>query len=87
MTKLKGKSNLHIKNAPTNKEEKIGLIESQEFEVKTYRLSREAISSLEELTLRLSAESRIKISMGKVLELCIFNAEDKSFEELLTIQK
>jgi hypothetical protein len=82
MSKLKGHSSLDIKNTPRIKEEKIGLVDEKSFETKTYRLSLESIDALEKLSKRLSSEARIKIAMGKVLELCIFACEDKTFNEL-----
>lgn len=50
---------------------------------RTYQLSHAAVSSLEILTKRLSKEAGVELSMGKVLELIIFNAKTKTLHELL----
>ena len=50
--------------------------------VRTYQLTASAVESLESITKRLSKEANIEISMGKILELLIFNAKTKSFQEL-----
>lgn len=86
MSKLKGASSLDVNGIPLVKKELLGLIqESTKSEMKTFRLSAQAIRSLESLTHRLSMDARIKISTTKVLELAIFNAENLSLEELLQV--
>lgn len=86
--KLSGHSSLSISNAPQPKmTEKLGLLSETKYINRTYRITREAVSSLEELTARLGKEAGIDIAMGKVFELIIFNAKDKSLEELLNIKK
>lgn len=84
--KLKGSSSLSIDNMPKplSFEERLGLINhSNTFVYKTFRVSNVAAATLEELTERLRLESRIKLSMGKVLELAIFNAENMPIDELM----
>ncbi len=82
--KLSGSSSLDIKNAPTPKEdEKLGLIQKPKNGLKTYRLSAEAIDSLECIARRLSTEAKTKFSMAKVLEIAIFYISDKSLKDLL----
>lgn len=81
--KLTGSSSLSIDNAPKTKEEKLGLIDSPEYQTKSFRLSVETIEILEELTDRFCKEANFKIAMGKVVEIAIFNIRDKSLKELL----
>lgn len=54
---------------------------------KNYLLSNVAIDSLKQLSARLSAEARVKISMTKALELAIFYASDRSLNELIEVKK
>ena len=42
---------------------------------RTYRLTRDAIEALEDLTLAIRKESKIDISITKVLELIIFHSK------------
>lgn len=82
MSKLTGNNSLSIDNAP-KREEKLGLIDSPEYQTKSFRLSMETIDILEELTDRFCAEANFKIAMGKVVEIAIFNIRDKSLKDLL----
>lgn len=52
-------------------------------EMKTFRLSRHSIDVIEKLSHKFSESSKIKISMGKIIELAIFNIENASLEDLL----
>lgn len=85
MSKLKGHSSLSINNAPQPKPEpqKLGLIDNVRVQMRSYKLSLEAIAALEEMQERLSAEARIKLSMSKILELIIFTTEKMKFEQFL----
>jgi len=65
------------------KDEKIGLMSESKYLTKTYRITLNAVEALDELTARLCQEARINIAKSKVLELIIFNAFDKSLDELL----
>ena len=81
MSKLKGVTRMTTNAIP--KEEKIGLMSESKYLTKTYRITLNAVEALDELTERLCQEARINIAKSKVLELIIFNAFDKSLEELL----
>jgi hypothetical protein len=84
MSKLIGNSSLDVANAPKPKaKEKKMKLKETDFVVKTYRISAAAVNALEDMTKRFSHETRIKLAMGKVLELAIFNAQKHSIEELL----
>jgi hypothetical protein len=86
--RLKGNSSLDINQVPRKNNESLGLIEPKhKSEMRTFRLSYHAIKSIEKLSKRFSEESRIKISMAKIIELSIFNAETKTLEELLQVEK
>jgi len=86
--RLSGKSSLNINQAPQKKESELGLIEKvPKSEMKTFRLSRHAIVAIEDLAKRFSGEAKIKISMAKIIELAIFNAENKTLDELLQVDK
>lgn len=50
---------------------------------KTYRLSLDAVKVLDKITDTLSTEARIHLAKSKVLELIIFNAMDRSLDQLL----
>jgi len=82
MSKLTGKSSLSIDNAP-KKDAKIGLIDTPDFQTKSFRLSNECIDILEELVNRFSTEANFKIAMGKVVELAVFNIRAHSLKDLL----
>lgn len=86
--RLSGNSSLNINQVPKKKEESLGLIEkTAKSEMKTFRLSRHAIIAIENLSKRFSEETKIKISMAKIIELSIFNAENKTLDELLQVDK
>lgn len=86
--KLTGNSSLSINQVPQQKKEELGLIEKKKkSEMKTFRLSSHAILAIENLSKRFSETSNIKISMAKIIELAIFNAENKTLEELLRVDK
>lgn len=50
---------------------------------RSYRLSAEIVTVLEDVTKRLSWEARIPLSMGKVLELLILHCQSTKFKDLL----
>lgn len=50
---------------------------------KTYRITSRAVNALDKLTERLIKEAGIDLAKSKILELIIFNAMDKSLDELL----
>lgn len=81
--KLKGGSTLNVENVPVPRKEKIGLLNETKYLTKTYRITISAVEALDELTERLSKEARIDLAKSKVLELVIFNAVEKSLDELL----
>ena len=81
MSKLTGKSTLSIDNAP--KSSKIGLIEKDEFQTKSFRLSADCIATLEVLTESFSKEAGFKIAMGKVVELSVAQIKNKNLKDLL----
>ncbi len=54
--------------------------------VRSYNLSVESIAALEDLTHRLMKESHMYLSMSKVIELLIFNAEKIPITELIVKQ-
>lgn len=55
--------------------------------MRSFRLSQEAIDALENLAKRFSYEAKIKISMTKIIEIAVFNAEYKTLDELLQFEK
>ncbi len=54
---------------------------------KSYRLTREAVYNLEEMTLRLSMQAGFDLSMAKVLELLIMNNKDIELYDLIKKRK
>jgi uncharacterized membrane-anchored protein len=53
---------------------------------RTYRLTRDAVISIEQITDRLSLEAGIEIARGKVLELAILHIKFKSLQDLLNLK-
>jgi hypothetical protein len=84
MPTLTGSTTLNVANVPRpkTKEKKMSL-KDPEFVVKTYRISSTAVNTLENITKRLCKETKIKLSMGKILELAIFHIDKMPFEELI----
>lgn len=80
--KLTGNSSLSINNAP-QQPDKIGLVDSPNYQTKTFRLSSETVEILEELVERFSNEANFKIAMGKIVEIAVFNICDKNLKDLL----
>jgi hypothetical protein len=66
---------------------KTSLLTPYKFVNRTYHLPLEAVIALEELTIRLSEQSNIRLSLGKVLGLIINYTKNKSTYELLDIKK
>lgn len=88
MTKLKGKGSLDIDNMPISEQsEKLGLIKESRYVTKSYRITKVAADTLEELTAKFTVEMGIDIAMSKVLELAIFYAEFTPIELLLKNKK
>lgn len=80
--KLKGTSGLSIDNVPKSGH-KLGLLDSPQYQTKSFRLSSETVNILEELTERFCSEANFKIAMGKVVELAIHHIRNMSLKELL----
>jgi hypothetical protein len=55
-------------------------------EMKSFRLSKNAVNTIEKLSQRFTEESKIRISMAKVVEIAIFFIEKKNLNELLKIK-
>ena len=55
--------------------------------MKTFRLSHYAVRSLENMYARYQKESGVNISRAKILEVLIFNNENKSLGQLLKMDK
>lgn len=56
-------------------------------DMKTFRLSKNAINTLEKLSTRFTEETKVRISMAKVIEIAIFFIEKKNLNELLKIKQ
>jgi hypothetical protein len=72
-----------MKKTPSNR---LSFLTPTDFINRTFRMTADSVRALEELTIRLSREANIDISMGKVLGLIILNARTKSISELLNIK-
>jgi hypothetical protein len=53
----------------------------------SYRISIPAMSILKEIKKRFSTEAKIRVSEAKIIELMIFYFENRSFKELLQMDK
>lgn len=53
----------------------------------SFRLSNEAIASIRFLSQRFSNDARVQISMAKIVEIAVFNAENKTLAELLEFDR
>lgn len=84
MTKLKGNSSLTIDNAPKpKKEEKMGLIENEEYVTRTFRLTIDSLVALEDMQKNWTKQMRAKLSLTKTLEIVILFAEGRPLSEIL----
>lgn len=66
---------------------KTSLLNPNKVVTRTYRISFEAIVALEDLTIRLSEQSNMQLSLGKVLGLIIAYTKDITIQELLAQKK
>lgn len=88
---LNGNTTLSINNAPLPKKtEKLGLIEDNNTQIKSFSLPPVTIAQLDEIVERLTEEmaknlgmDNFKFSHSKVIQLLINWAKDKSLNDLL----